>query len=227
MGKRADLRLDIRPKAERMAQRRHVIEEALDFARMPALARTSVLPPIPPNIIELMRIAARSTAACQDASKATGEPAEALVEAARFYLQQLLFRPDADSYRILGLQPGASRDTARDHMRWLLQWVHPDRNDGLEAVYAERVVKAWRELAGSSEAGRLLSQLTHRAMVSAKTAPFRLPWIENPATSSPRIHGGYLTAAIWAISGLLVGVLALGSAVYFFGFIPAAAVAAP
>src|SRR5262245_9447020 len=133
-----------------MAQQ-HVIELALELSRMPALARTSVLPPLPPNIIELMHIAAASPVACELAVAATGEPTPGVIEAARFYLQHLLFRPDADCYRILVIEPNASRATARSHMRWLLQWLHPDRNrNSWDAVYTERVLKAWREVSASN-----------------------------------------------------------------------------
>src|SRR6478672_2752365 len=126
-----------------MAQ--HAIDLALDLARMPALARTSVVPALPPNIIELMRIAAASPEACEAAVARTGEPATVVVEAARFYLQQVLFRPEADCYRILGIEPATSRATARSHMRWLLEWLHPDRNgNSWDAIYAERVLRAWR-----------------------------------------------------------------------------------
>src|SRR5512143_330856 len=96
----------------------HVIELAFDLARMPALARASVLPALPPNIVELMRIAAASPEACEAAVAKTGEPKPVVIEAARFYLQQMLFRPEADCYRILGIEPGAPRTTARNHMRW-------------------------------------------------------------------------------------------------------------
>src|SRR6516165_11204763 len=124
----------------------HVIDLALDLARMPALARSRVVVPLPPNIIELMRVAAASPEACEAAVAGTGEPTSVVIEAARFYLQQVLFRPDADCYRILGIKPTASRATAREHMRWLLEWLHPDRNNNSwDAVYAERVLKAWRE----------------------------------------------------------------------------------
>src|SRR6516165_9105870 len=129
----------------------HVIELALDLARMPTLARSSVVPPLPPNIIELMRIAAASPEACRVAAAKTGEPTAVLIEAARFYLQQVLFRADADCYRTLGIEPTVSRATARDHMRWLLEWLHPDRNNNSwDAAYAERVLKAWREVSASN-----------------------------------------------------------------------------
>ena len=85
--------------------RRHVIDFALDLARMPALARSSVQPALPPNIVELMRIAAACPEACEAAVAETGEPVAVVIEAARFYLQQVLFRPDADCYRVLGIEP--------------------------------------------------------------------------------------------------------------------------
>src|SRR5215470_5037064 len=163
----------------------HVIELALDLARMPTLVRSSPVPPLPPNISELMRIAAAYPEACGAAVAQTGEPRHVLIEAARFYLQQVLFRPDADCYRILGIQPTASRATARDHMRWLLEWLHPDRNNNSwDAVYAERVLKAWREVSGTS--GSVAKPNVPVARTSSTTKKrgdirvVRLPWIERP-----------------------------------------------
>src|SRR5215467_4383130 len=135
-----------------MAQR-HVIEFAVDLARMPALARAPGVPALPPNIVELMRVAAACPEACEAAVANTGESVPVVIEAARFYLQQVLFRPDADCYRILGIQPTASRATARNHMRWLLEWLHPDRNtnnNSWDTVYAERVLSAWREVSAAN-----------------------------------------------------------------------------
>ncbi|MGB6937487.1 MAG: hypothetical protein WBE14_12500 [Xanthobacteraceae bacterium] len=163
----------------------HVIELALDLARMPALARSSVVPPLPPNIIELIRIAAASPEACQAAVAQTGEPAAVVIEAARFYLQQVLFRPDADCYRILGIKPAASRATARDHMRWLQEWLHPDRNNNSwDAVYAERVLRAWREVsAGNGSTVKPTPPVAHVSSNKRKkrrSQAIRLPWIERP-----------------------------------------------
>src|SRR5215472_18911186 len=165
----------------------HVIELALDLARMPALARSSVAPPLPPNVIELMRIAAGSAEACKAAVAQTGEPRHVVIEAARFYLQQVLFRPDADCYRILGVQPATSRATAREHMRWLLEWLHPDRNNNnnsWDTVYAERVLKAWREVSNGS-AAKPSFELAPVSSVSVlkrkrRRPATRLPWIERP-----------------------------------------------
>ena len=201
-----------------MAQR-HVIDLALDLARMPALARTSVLPAIPPDIIELMRIAAASPEACQAAVAKTGEPVPVVIEAARFYLQQVLFRPDADCYRILGIEPTASRATARSHMRWLLQWLHPDRNNNSwDAVYAERVLKAWREVSASDRPAAKPSYSRARASSNKKKRgdieAIRVPWIKHPIKRrSLAIQSSYRGFIIWAVpTGLMIIFLALWSA---------------
>jgi len=194
----------------------HVIELALDLARMPALARTSVVPPLPPNIIELMRIAAACPEACQAAVAGTGEPTPVVIEAARFYLQQVLLRPGADCYRILGIGPSASRETARSHMRWLMEWLHPDRNnDSWDAVYAERVLKAWREVSGANgsatQRGSALAAAPSKKKKRSGIQVMRLPWIEFPMQRrSVATRSHYRTLIIWAVpAGLLIIFLAL------------------
>ena len=159
------------------------IDLALDLARMPALAHSIEKPPLPTDIFEVMRIAAGSPEACQLAARATGQPAAVLIEAARFYVQQVLLRPDADSYRVLGLPPGASRELARSHLRCLLQWLHPDVNRDWDSVYAERVLKAWGEVSAnasrpSKSSSDILAGPGSRAPLGF--GPRRMPWIETP-----------------------------------------------
>lgn len=203
---------------------RHIIEVALDLARMPALARTSVLPPIQPNVVEIMRIAARSSEACQAAAAATGQPVETLVNAARFYLQQVLLRPDADSYRILGIQAGGSHAIARSHMRWLLQWLHPDHNSGIDAIYAERVLKAWREISVASNSGTLKSSRSKREPTHGIPA-FRLPWIKYPRMDRRRNSWLRRGFAAWIVpAGLAILFLGIWSAVSYLGTDQAAAI---
>ena len=162
------------------------IELALDLARMPALAQSIDRPPLPSDIFEVMRIAAGSPEVCQSAARATGQPAAVVIEAARFYLQQVLLRPDADPYRVLGLPPGASRELARRHLRCLLQWLHPDVNKDLDSVYTERVLKAWREVSVSSDHARVSNSRAYglagrRARMPVNPGSrLRMPWIEKP-----------------------------------------------
>ncbi len=194
----------------------HVIDLALDLARMPALARTSVSPPIAPDIIQLMRIAAASPEACQAAVAKTGEPAPVLIEAARFYLQHVLFRPGADCYRILGIDRTASRATARSHMRWLLQWLHPDHNNNSwDAVYAERVLKAWREVSASDRRVAKINEYRGRQSSTDKKSKWgigvaRVPWIEHARSRSLAVRHSYPAYMVWALpTGLMIIFLAL------------------
>jgi hypothetical protein len=157
------------------------IDLALDLARMPALAHSIEAPPIPADVFEVMRIAAGAPEVCQLASRVTGQPAAVLIEAARFYLQQVLLRPDADSYRVLGLPPGASHELARRHMRCLLQWLHPDVNRDWDSAYAHRVLAAWREV--STDMSGRSNSCSHGlagpgAKAPLKSGPRRMPWVE-------------------------------------------------
>ena len=159
------------------------IDLALDLARMPVLAHSIEKPPLPTDILEVMRIAAGAPEVCQLASQATGRPPAVLIEAARFYLQQVLLRPDADAYRVLGLPPGASRELARRHMRCLLQWLHPDVNRDWDSAYAERVLNAWREV--SANISRPSNSSSHVSIGPGSKAPLesgprRMPWIKKP-----------------------------------------------
>ena len=191
------------------------IDLALDLARMPALARAPVVPPIPANVIEIMQIAAASPKACEEAAAATGEPAHVLVEASRFYLQQLLFRPESDSYRVLGLHPGASRAAARKHMRWLMQWLHPDRSSGLEEVYAARVLKAWREISGS-EPVPVADKDRFAARGANGHSATRVPWVKLPARRRRTSMGRAIV--VWLLpAGAVIVFFAFWSAVYFLG----------
>jgi hypothetical protein len=189
---------------------------ALDLARMPALAQSIEKPPLPADIFEVMRIAAGSPQICQSASQVTGQPPLVLIKAARFYLQQVLLRPDADPYHVLGLPPGASRELARRHMRCLLQWLHPDVNRDWDSVYAERVLKAWREVSANVDSSRPSNSRSHvlagpGSRTPVNSAPrMRMPWIEKPKTKmKKKQQPRHVLMPVAKRIGIGVGVVAL------------------
>lgn len=198
------------------------IDMALDLSRMPAFAHSMSASPLPNGMLEVICIAAEAPDACRAASSATGMPEQDLVEAARFYLQQVLFRPGADCYRILGLRQGDTRESARLHMSWLLQWLHPDRNGGWDAVYAKQVVTAWREFSNGADAspnGPPARNPSRRR--SQRRYPIRVPLIERPrekvlghsgASSYPWMsaHARKLVAGLFTLF-LLLGLTAAAS----------------
>jgi hypothetical protein len=103
----------------------------------------------------LVRIVGGDAQALALATRSTGESDANLRDAAAFYIQQVMFAVGSDSYRVLGLDAGASDEQLKSHHRWLTRWLHPDRNrDDWEAVYSERVNRAWQDLRNSERRQR-------------------------------------------------------------------------
>jgi hypothetical protein len=155
------------------------IDIALDVARMPRLARVLARRPLPPDILEVIRVAG-SEDACHAAAVALRRPAHQLRHAARFYLQQVMLHPEADAFRVLGLRPGATRVEARIHLRWLLMWLHPDHNGDWEAPYAARVLAAWRELSAAMPQ-------KPPSVPDQEVVPAHMSWIPVLATPARRV----------------------------------------
>ncbi len=126
---------------------------ALSLRARPAAVRQVNHSTLPEGMTMLLAIAAGDLEALQDAQSETGQTEETLREAASFFIEQLLFTPQADAYRILGATPDASRQELRRHMVLLMRWLHPDRHDGATAfsgisrtVFSRRITQAWQEL---------------------------------------------------------------------------------
>ena len=125
----------------------HALDQALAFWRAPALLANARHRPLPDDVLDVVRIAAGDSNAAEQGAAATGTDPGELTEASAFYLQQLLFAPGTDSYRVLGVNPGTPDARIKEHYRWLVRWLHPDRNpDEWEALYADRVNRAWQDL---------------------------------------------------------------------------------
>ena len=123
------------------------IDVALVMFRRPALVRSLRKAPLPEGMIKVIRIAAGAEVEAGFISPERARNAEEAHEAAVFFLQQVLFLPHSDSYRLLGLKPGVGAEHVREHKRWLLKWLHPDRNHNKwESALFQRVAKAAEEL---------------------------------------------------------------------------------
>ena len=131
-----------------MGARSDALEWALALAKVPGERLMLHQRRLPDGIELLLRIAVGGRgSALTHAVARTGESEQYLVDASRFYLREVLFHPDADAYRVLGLERGASAAQLKAHHRWLQQWLHPDRcaSDG-DAIFAGRVNTAWHQL---------------------------------------------------------------------------------
>ena len=126
----------------------HILETALALRRAPGERFRLLVQPLPPGLVHVLEIAAAAPSALQAAAADSGESESVVLEAARFYLEQVLFAaPDADAYRLLGVAPDALDVDIRTHHRWLQRWLHPDRAlAGDASVFATRVNQAWSQL---------------------------------------------------------------------------------
>jgi DnaJ-class molecular chaperone len=77
----------------------------------------------------------------------TGKSPETLRAAAAFFIEQILLRPGADSYHILGLGPDATASQLRQNLALLLRWLHPDVSENAQrSIFVTRVTTAWNDL---------------------------------------------------------------------------------
>lgn len=173
------------------------IEQALALLRAPALLAAVRQRPLPDDLPQLFRLAAGDDALYRQIESATGEPRAQLEEAAIFYLQQVLFAPGADSYRVLGVAPDAADEQIKQHFRLLQRWLHPDRNhDEWDAVYADRVNRAWQDLRTPERRAEYdrrppESPVAAATAAGAMTGGFRarpMPMAEAPVLSSRAVR---------------------------------------
>jgi len=124
-------------------ERRLAIDIALDMVRRPMLTKAVQRAPLPEGVLEVIRIAADSETEVASTSQTSNRPPKEVREAAIFFLEQILFQPTADDYRTLGLRSGAGLQELQEHRRWLLKWLHPDRNhNSWESQFFKRVIRA-------------------------------------------------------------------------------------
>ena len=124
------------------------LDWALALARAPGERHALRQRPLPDGMETVLQIAGghHATNIAEAAAHAGMAPAE-VVEAARFYLREMLFFPEADPYRVLGLAADASDEQIKHHHRLLQQWLHPDRpTSDWDAAFAARVNAAWSQL---------------------------------------------------------------------------------
>ena len=119
---------------------------ALDLLHLPSRARLIRSAPLPGGVVTLLRIADGNEALTRQAAVATGASPAMIREAADFFIEQALLYPEADAYRVLGTEAGASTSELRRNMALLVRWLHPDHQKGDRSVFAHRVTRAWNDL---------------------------------------------------------------------------------
>jgi len=123
------------------------LEAALYLMQSPSQVRVIRSRPLPDGVEVLLRISANDTDTTRQATQWLGRSPETIRQAAAFFIEQILFFSDADSYRVLGTTPQASNGDLRRNMALLLRWLHPDLDpQGERSVFARRVTLAWNDL---------------------------------------------------------------------------------
>ena len=125
-----------------------ILETALALRQAPGERFRLLRQPLPAGITLVIEVASGAPQALKDAAADLGEAEGVVLEAARFYLEQMLFAaPEADAYRVLGVSPRAEHGQIRLHHRLLQRWLHPDRAIAGDAtIFATRVNQAWAQL---------------------------------------------------------------------------------
>ena len=123
------------------------IKAAIDLAQVPSRVRSLRSTSLPDGLPLLLSIASGDGNALREAVEITGRSPEVVHAAAAFFVEQILFSQDSDSYRVLGAAPEATNGELRRNMALLLRWLHPDMDRrGERSLYAGRVTKAWNDL---------------------------------------------------------------------------------
>lgn len=124
------------------------LEWALALLRAPGERHALRGKPLPAGMDRLLGVAAGTLPeGLEDTARAFNETQATIQEAAQFYAREVLLFPQADAYRVLGVDAAAPAEQIKSHYRLLQLWLHPDRSDSHgDAVFAARVNHAWNQL---------------------------------------------------------------------------------
>jgi hypothetical protein len=130
-----------------MMSQRVALKAAIDLMHVPSQVRLFRAEPLPDGVLILLLIAGGDEDAERVAAAITDRSSEIVRQAAAFFIEQIFFAPDADSYRILGAGPQATASELRRNVALLMRWLHPDldhRSD--RSIFVSRVTAAWNDL---------------------------------------------------------------------------------
>lgn len=123
------------------------LRAALDLAAVPSRRRQLRNGPLPEGVALLLRIVADDRDAIEASAKRMQRRPMELREAAAFYIEQIMLTPRADSYRVLGAQPGSPTAELRQNLALLCRWLHSDVcQDMARSVFFVRITSAWNNL---------------------------------------------------------------------------------
>ena len=177
------------------------LDAAIALARNPTLAAGMRCQPLPEDIKLLLGILAADADALTEARRITGFPQNELAPIIESYVLKVMLFRGASSRRVLGVESNAERHEIRRNLRYLLNWLHPDKNASIwHAAFARRVIVAWRSIDRGQDDGEP-SGPTSKAHRSRY--PQRLPWIVLPPPVNRQRHPVRSLRRFW-LAGLVV-----------------------
>jgi len=191
---------------------------ALDLRHVPSLVRHVRGAPLPEGVPLLLRIAAGDGEAEQHALQLVDRSLGEIREAAAFFIEQILFAPGSDSYRVLGARPDAPAAELRRNMALLIRWLHPDADTGERAVFVGRVTSAWDDLKTADRRAGYDKRMAltgdnpssrHEAIRPSKKRTAKRSRKSSLQHMHPRVKSRSLTVYRQRRSGLLARVLSL------------------
>ncbi len=148
---------------------RMALKIAIDLMHVPSQVRFYRTEPLPDGVLMLLRIAAGDDEAENTASLLADRPRDIMRQAATFFIEQILFAPNADSYRVLGASAPASAGELRRNVALLLRWLHPDLDpQGERSIFVGRVTAAWNDLK-TPERRTVYDELLRRSNAASKS----------------------------------------------------------
>lgn len=136
--------------------------------------RARLAPPavLPRGAIDLIRVAADDKEHAAALAARYGVDPKMIEDAALHFIHAVMFHPDSDHFRVLGVHPDDDEETLKLHFRWLQKWLHPDRDpEGWVSVYAERVNTAWSQLRRADRRAEYRERLASLGAATVATAP--------------------------------------------------------
>ena len=147
-----------------MSEGSEALRAAIDLLHLPSEVRHIRSKPLPEGVNSLLKVAANDRDAIEKAARLTGRSEKVIVESATFFIEQILFAPDANSYRVLGANSDACSSELRRNMALLIRWLHPDLEINDErSVFIGRVTSAWDDLKSKERRQSYDATLVHKS----------------------------------------------------------------
>lgn len=150
---------------------RSSVRTAVELFHLPSRARQLRLDPVPQDIARLLQIAAGDEEAIEHARLESENPRDHILEAASFFIEQVLLTDPQDSYRVLGGTSSSSSIELRRNFGLLMRWLHPDGHPHEDqTIYARRVTDAWNDLKTPERRANYDAKLA-KAVQKPRTSP--------------------------------------------------------